>query len=731
MKLTKIHIESFGKLQNFDLLPQEGLNRLEYPNGWGKTTLANFLCAMLYGLPGARSATRKNLRQQYTPWQGGAYGGYIELSSVLGDFRIERSFDPLSTTRDELLVIDKSSGRPTTLLGEVPGETLLGVNVEGFEKSVYLTQKEVEVTPGAISSIADRLHKLLDNVEDAGSYDRAVKLIDRAKRDLRGGGVRLQQLEIRYTDLRREIERLVKQQADLKALEAERDACQKELTDLEADKDSYHKRRELAAHLEERKRLTSEISRNKAEIAELKRIFRAKLPSEEEFKNVDVACKNLQSAASYASTLENAFPKAEYDRLTRRYPAGVPSEGAIEEAEQIADARKLAKNELDALTEEKPFKKALNALLPSILLLALGAGLLLPALLGASLLFLIGAIPMLLCGASWLVLSLLRKNKIKALTEQIASLDRSFAQKLPCFENPTADEALCRRLREDTSRMQMLKSEKARLDEALAKKEAFSDRLTTFFATYGTQEDGGDPSATLARLQEADRKLKWILPRLSEKEEALAAFDKAHELTPEAIASLPLDEDLPDDAERRREISLRAQELERKIGAMSAEIDQIPELTDQLSNMEEELRQRKAKHYLLEKTQLYLQNAKDALSSRYRDGIERSFPSFLNRLFGEDAPEARVDPDMKVTLYGGGKSRPVTAFSQGMQDLTEFCLRLSLTEALTDSEEHPFLLLDDPFVNLDDERYSAARELLNELANTYQIFYFVCRKERD
>ena len=384
MKLTKIHIESFGKLQNFDLLPQEGLNRLEYPNGWGKTTLANFLCAMLYGLPGTRSATRKNLRQQYTPWQGGAYGGYIELSSVLGDFRIERSFDPLSTTRDELLVIDKSSGRPTTLLGEVPGETLLGVNVEGFEKSVYLTQKEVEVTPGAISSIADRLHKLLDNVEDAGSYDRAVKLIDRAKRDLRGGGVRLQQLEIRYTDLRREIERLVKQQADLKALEAERDACQKELADLEADKDSYHKRRELAAHLEERKRLTSEISRNKAEIAELKQIFRAKLPSEEEFKNVDVACKNLQSAASYASTLENAFPKAEYDTLIRRYPAGIPDESAIARAEELASKRKATEEKLKAITKRKEGAKQslIPALLPAILSLMAACGALAGILLG-------------------------------------------------------------------------------------------------------------------------------------------------------------------------------------------------------------------------------------------------------------------------------------------------------------------------------------------------------------
>lgn len=733
MRLTKIHVAGFGKLRDYTLEPKAGLNRLEYPNGWGKTTLASFLCAMLFGLPGNRDAIHKNLRQQYTPWEGGSYGGYIELSSALGDFRIERRFDPLSITRDELLVIDKSTGRETTLLGENPGETLFGINVEGFEKSAYLTQKEIDLTPGALSSITDRLHKMLDNVEDVGSYDRAVKLIERLKKDLRSptGGVKIQQLELQYADLKRLIEQLTRQQGDLRALEAERDNCLIELASLEGAKEQFRRRREVAARLEERCRLVAEIDRQKAEIAGLERVFRGKMLAKESYAEIADACKNLQAATSFASTLDRAFPKAEYEALDRRYPTGIPDESAIAAAEEIAAQRGAAQASLDLLAKGKPQKKPLRTLLPAVLLLAVGLGLLFPAVFGASPLFLVGAVPALVGGTLLLILSLLRRSKINLLAEQIAKLDIAFGDKLSFYHGKPADEALCRRLREDAARMQTLEAEKARLDEALANKKTLADRLSDFFATYGSEEDGGDPAATLARLQEASRKLEWTNSLLADKEKALTEFDRSHPLSSEEIASTPLFEDLPDWDEKRRELTAHAQELERKIGAMSAEIDQIPELADRLANMEEELRERKTKYYILEKTQNFLQTAKDSLSARYRDGLEQSFPGFLRRLSGEDVPEARLDPDMRITLYGGGKSRPIAVFSQGMQDLTDFCLRLSLTEALTDRNEPPFLLLDDPFVNLDDDRYEAARNLLDDLANTYQIFYFVCRKERE
>ena len=54
MRLLKMHVDNFGRLHDFNFNFEEGLNVILEENGWGKTTMAAFLKAMLYGLePGS------------------------------------------------------------------------------------------------------------------------------------------------------------------------------------------------------------------------------------------------------------------------------------------------------------------------------------------------------------------------------------------------------------------------------------------------------------------------------------------------------------------------------------------------------------------------------------------------------------------------------------------------------------------------------------------------------
>ena len=65
-----------------------------------------------------------------------------------------------------------------------------------------------------------------------------------------------------------------------------------------------------------------------------------------------------------------------------------------------------------------------------------------------------------------------------------------------------------------------------------------------------------------------------------------------------------------------------------------------------------------------------------------------------------------------------------------------FCVRLAMIDAMyTDGGRKkngylPPLLLDDPFVNLDEGHLAAAKELLSEIAERFQILYFVCHESR-
>ena len=92
MKLIRCYIENFGGLHQYTVDFNEGLTVICEPNGFGKTTLAEFIRAMFYGFPRAGKDLSKNLRMKYSPWQGGRYGGYLVFEHEGTRYRIARSF---------------------------------------------------------------------------------------------------------------------------------------------------------------------------------------------------------------------------------------------------------------------------------------------------------------------------------------------------------------------------------------------------------------------------------------------------------------------------------------------------------------------------------------------------------------------------------------------------------------------------------------------------------------
>lgn len=68
--------------------------------------------------------------------------------------------------------------------------------------------------------------------------------------------------------------------------------------------------------------------------------------------------------------------------------------------------------------------------------------------------------------------------------------------------------------------------------------------------------------------------------------------------------------------------------------------------------------------------------------------------------------------------------------SAGYKDLIGICMRFALVDAMYPLEK-PFLILDDPFVNLDDEKLARGRRLLAVLSQDYQVIYFTCHGSRE
>jgi uncharacterized protein YhaN len=88
-----------------------------------------------------------------------------------------------------------------------------------------------------------------------------------------------------------------------------------------------------------------------------------------------------------------------------------------------------------------------------------------------------------------------------------------------------------------------------------------------------------------------------------------------------------------------------------------------------------------------------------------------------------------IDIDLNVTIEERGANMAPEYYSKGFQNLFEICKRFALADVLF-KDEKPFIILDDPFYNLDDEKLNQSLSLIKKLSEEYQIIYFVCHESR-
>ena len=84
---------TFGKLEHSTMELQPGLNVIEAPNEWGKSTWCAFLMAMFYGLDTRAKTTKNSLadKEHYVPWSGSPMSGRVDLCWRGRNITIERT----------------------------------------------------------------------------------------------------------------------------------------------------------------------------------------------------------------------------------------------------------------------------------------------------------------------------------------------------------------------------------------------------------------------------------------------------------------------------------------------------------------------------------------------------------------------------------------------------------------------------------------------------------------
>lgn len=134
------------------------------------------------------------------------------------------------------------------------------------------------------------------------------------------------------------------------------------------------------------------------------------------------------------------------------------------------------------------------------------------------------------------------------------------------------------------------------------------------------------------------------------------------------------------------------------------------------------------KYELLNKTMYYLNDAKEKLSTRYLKPMTEAFNTYLT-MIDNGMQEISIDVDLKTEIINNGKHIRNEHLSRGYKDIVNICTRMALIKAMY-QEEKPFIILDDPFVNLDDDKLNNAINIVKEISRDNQVLYFVCQSSR-
>lgn len=773
MLLKRCHILGFGKLQDFTYDFSEGFNLICTENGWGKSTFAAFLRAMFYGLP---QTTKKNLdeaeRKKYKPWNGGVMGGSLTFSVNGKEYRAERTFGK-KEAEDTFRLIDLSTNLESGDFSAELGRDLFGLDKEAYSRSTYLPQNKIFVD-GMNDSIAKKLGKMAEGEDDGGNYDKAYETLEELRKkyipdrqkDEKGYVAELKR-EITKTEAKiarcresrenakrwREIEQ--KAAAQRKDAEARLDLCRERLTAAMRYEAYAERKKSYTGFLatEEKLRVRKESMQELfcggvPEYAELQRCRRE---AEEasvlsgELRSYYLDMGELKELEDFKDKFGGAVPSREEIRQCIR------TEGEMREA--LRRTEQQCREEEDTVKQAKRKKKTGIYLLSIALILTLvfaGIGLLYRE---ETLLWLGIAGGFLLAG---LVMAGYAGKQGKAAKTAEQRLKHCITEVENVWETGAggrrlqeqygtsgdADVTGCLyRLTEEVQRYEALAEKQANREQCLRKRENLLQGTRELLARYGFE--GMDVSGELHILENRTEEFTRISAEYAEAAKKREEFERENppeefmDLSVPEMSCMQLQQEERELTNRIDEIMKEEKDCRDRAEGFEEDAEALGELEVLYAELSEQAETKQREHDLIVRTRDCLKQAKESFSSRYLRGLTTGFDRYVTLLGDEDLARSmaghldgvQTDIDLNIQINAYGEKKELGYFSTGTKDLMGLCMRFALVDAMF-SEELPFLVLDDPFVNLDKEKTVRAVNFLKETAKQYQILYLVCHESR-
>ena len=684
---------TFGKLEHARLELKPGLNIIEAPNEWGKSTWCAFLMAMLYGLDTRAKTTKTALadKERFAPWSRSPMSGRIDLHWNGRDITIERSTKgrtPLGVFR----AYETASGvEVPELTAANCGVVLLGVEQSVFRRSGFIRQADLPVTQdealrrrlnalvttGDESGDGDRLEAELKDLKNKCRYNRSG-LLPQAEAEEKILEEKIAEWESLESQSRQLKQRLAEEKQFLRQLENHKAALAYDAAEADAAR--------VAEARDHRDRVESRLAEVEAACA--------KLPTAEEARQKMQAVSLLQSQWN---DLQEAFRQLP-ERIALPASPAPAAEDALE-----ADIRRY-----ESLGKKLPWLGLILA--AAVVLLAA-----VPAALRGWWVVMGG------CLAVAVLLLILGVRIRKRRTAEAAALEEKYGSPDPViWRKQLAD------YREAFSRHQQAQRQRQEQEAALdARREALETQRQDLCGSRTPQQVLELWQQVLHRREQQER-LRQEFQQAEKHLHTLQAMVKPVEKpTMEDTLVYNMEDTLRLMADTRAQQQRLVSRLGQYQGRMEALGDREP-----LCARLQEVRQRMEKLERIYRAASLgldtLAKARQELQRRFAPRISRRAQELLGKMTAGRYDRLSLRED--ICLLSGAEQEDtlheVLWRSDGTVDQLYFALRLAVAEELIPQAP---LILDDTFVRFDDARLKAALEILKQEAEEKQVILFTCQ----
>ncbi len=690
---------TFGKLEHETLTLQPGLNIIEAPNEWGKSTWSAFLLAMLYGLDTRAKTTKTALadKERFAPWSGSPMSGRIDLNWNGRDITVER-FTKRRIPLGEFRAYETRTGLPVPELTAANcGQLLLGVEQSVFRRSGFIRHSDLPVTQD--EALRRRLNALVTTGDDSGDADRLARQLKELKNRCRYNRSGL-----------------------LPQAEAERDALDARLLELE---NLSLQSRKLRQRLDELKQWRADLENHRAALnyaasrADARQVAQARDARDRGLQNLT----RLEHTAASLPDPETA--RREADKLRAHIARWNDLQFQLQMLPPLPDVPQenppfrgltgdeaLAQASKDAAEYDSVQKRTVR--LPWLIATAFSLVLCAVLLLMQTLWWVLPATVAVLFCAAGLTDSRSRRARLHHLEARYGGSDpeawiasaREHAASLAAYrENTETGKAARAELEAQLAALQRQRRELGRGETPEKALYLWEQALHHWEEYHNALRDQKQLDAHLQALQSMAR--------------SAAAPAYADSLTcSEEQTQLLL-----------QEAAAEQQRLQRRLGQYQGQMEALgapEELKQQRHALQERIRRLEDHYAALTLAMETLLEARLELQRRFAPRIARHAQQLMERM--TDGRYNRLTLGEDFSLRAGTETedtlQDVWWRSDGTVDQLYLALRLAVAEELT--PEAP-LILDDALVRFDDRRLRAALNVLQEEAASRQVLLFTCQ----